>query len=80
MRSLTEGLNSGTCAGQIVIGVLALAAEYEVALRAERAEAKCALLCRSGGNPAGQPPRFDAERPRPSGGRTPTARAWRAWH
>lgn len=61
VRSLTEGLDSGTDTGRMVIGILALVAEYEVALKAERAEAKRALLRRNGGNLGGRPPRFDAE-------------------
>ena len=61
VRSLTEGLDSGTDTGRMVIGILALVAEYEVALKAERAEAKRALLRKNGGNLGGRPPRFDAE-------------------
>ncbi|GAA4658931.1 recombinase family protein [Gordonia humi] len=61
VRSLTEGLDSGTDTGQMVIGILSLVAEYEVSLKAERAEAKRALIRKRGGNLGGAPKKFDAE-------------------
>ena len=61
LRSLTDGLDGSTKAGRMVIGMLALVAEYEIDLKAERAEAKRALLRRNGGNLGGRPRKFDAE-------------------
>ncbi|MGB3696264.1 MAG: recombinase family protein [Gordonia sp. (in: high G+C Gram-positive bacteria)] len=61
LRSLTDGLDSSTEIGEMVMGMLALIAKYEVGLKTERAEAKRALLRKRGGNLGGRPKRFDAE-------------------
>ncbi|MFT3661766.1 MAG: recombinase family protein [Gordonia sp. (in: high G+C Gram-positive bacteria)] len=59
--ALTDGVNSATPAGRMVMGVLASMAEYELELKQERAEVKRALLRKRGGNLGGRPRRFDAE-------------------
>ncbi|GAS98821.1 resolvase domain-containing protein [Mycolicibacterium canariasense] len=61
LRSLTEGLDSATAAGRMVLTILASIAEYELDLKHERAEAKRALIRRRGGNLGGAKPKFDAE-------------------
>src|SRR4051812_47876282 len=44
LRSLTEGLDSSTDCGQLVITILAAVAKYELGLKHERAEAKRKLI------------------------------------
>jgi DNA invertase Pin-like site-specific DNA recombinase len=61
LRSLTEGLDSSTECGQMVITILAAVAKYELVLQAERAEAKRQLIRNRGGNLGGAKPKFDAE-------------------
>lgn len=61
LRSLTDGLDSQTECGRMVIGILAHVAEYEVALKEERAEAKRALIRKRGGSLGGAKPKLDAE-------------------
>jgi DNA invertase Pin-like site-specific DNA recombinase len=61
VRSLTEGLDSSTDCGRMVMGILAHVAEYEVALKHERAEAKRQLIRQRGGSLGGAKPKFDPE-------------------
>jgi DNA invertase Pin-like site-specific DNA recombinase len=61
VRSLTEGLDSSTECGRMVLGILAHVAEYELGLKAERAEAKRQLIRQRGGNLGGAKPKFDTE-------------------
>jgi DNA invertase Pin-like site-specific DNA recombinase len=61
LRSLTDGLDSSTSSGRMTMTILCAIAEYEVALKAERAEAKRQLIRKRGGNLGGAKPKFDAE-------------------
>lgn len=61
LRSLTDGLDSSTSSGRLVMGILASIAEYELELKAERSEAKRQLIRKRGGNLGGAKPKFDAE-------------------
>lgn len=61
LRSLTDGLDSGTASGKMTMTILCAIAEYEVALKHERAEAKRQLIRRRGGSLGGAKPKFDAE-------------------
>src|ERR1700753_1206469 len=61
VRSLTDGLDSSTDCGRMVIGILAHVAEYELALKHERAEAKRKLIRQRGGSLGGAKPKLDAE-------------------
>jgi DNA invertase Pin-like site-specific DNA recombinase len=61
VRSLTEGMDSSTECGRMVMGILAHVAEYEVSLKHERAEAKRQLIRQRGGSLGGAKPKFDRE-------------------
>lgn len=61
LRSLTEGIDSTTSAGRMVIGILSILAGYELELKHERAEAKRQLIRKRGGNLGGAKPKFDPE-------------------
>ncbi|WP_445168769.1 recombinase family protein [Mycolicibacterium sp. Dal123E01] len=61
VRSLTDGLDSSTECGRMVLGILAHVAEYEVALKNERAEAKRKIIRQRGGSLGGAKPKLDAE-------------------
>jgi DNA invertase Pin-like site-specific DNA recombinase len=61
LRSLTDGLDSSTASGKMTMTILCAIAEYEVALKHERAEAKRKLIRQRGGNLGGAKPKFDAE-------------------
>lgn len=61
IRSVTEGLDPSTPTGRLQIGMLALLAEYELGLKAERSEAKRQLIRQRGGNLGGAKPKFDPE-------------------
>ncbi|MFL0159522.1 recombinase family protein [Mycobacteroides chelonae] len=61
VRSLTDGLDSSTECGRMVMTILAAVAEYEVGLKSERAEAKRKLIRQRGGSLGGAKPKFDAE-------------------
>jgi DNA invertase Pin-like site-specific DNA recombinase len=61
VRSLTDGLDSSTECGRMVIGILAHVAEYELGLKHERAEAKRRLIRQRGGSLGGAKPKFDVE-------------------
>lgn len=61
VRSLTDGLDSSTDCGRMVMGILAHVAEYEVSLKHERAEAKRKLIRQRGGSLGGAKPKFDSE-------------------
>ncbi len=61
VRSLTEGLDSSTECGRMVITILAAVAKYELVLKSERAEAKRQLIRQRGGSLGGAKPKFDAE-------------------
>lgn len=61
VRSLTDGLDSNTPTGRLTLGILAHIAEYELELKAERAEAKRALIRQRGGKLGGREPKFNSE-------------------
>lgn len=61
VRSLTDGLDSSTECGRMVMTILAAVAEYEVGLKHERAEAKRKLIRQRGGSLGGAKPKLDAE-------------------
>lgn len=61
LRSVTDGLDSSTSSGRMVMGILASIAEYELELKHERAEAKRQLIRKRGGNLGGAKPKFDRE-------------------
>ncbi|EID10873.1 resolvase domain-containing protein [Mycobacterium xenopi RIVM700367] len=61
VRSLTDGLDSSTDCGRMVMTILAAVAEYEVGLKHERAEAKRKLIRQRGGSLGGAKPKLDAE-------------------
>lgn len=61
LHALTDGVDSSTAAGRMVMGVLASLAEYELELKSERAEAKRRLIRARGGNLGGAKPKFDTE-------------------
>jgi DNA invertase Pin-like site-specific DNA recombinase len=61
VRSLTEGMDSSTDCGRMVMTILAAVAQYELGLKHERAEAKRQLIRSRGGNLGGAKPKFDAE-------------------
>jgi DNA invertase Pin-like site-specific DNA recombinase len=59
--SVTEGLDPTSPAGRMQVGILAVLAEYELELKAERAEAKRQLIRQRGGSLGGAKPKFDSE-------------------
>jgi DNA invertase Pin-like site-specific DNA recombinase len=61
LRSLTDGLDSSTDCGRMVMTILAAVAEYELGLKTERAEAKRKLIRQRGGSLGGAKPKFDPE-------------------
>lgn len=61
VQSLTDGMDSSTPTGRMMLGVLASVAEFETELRAERAAAKRALMRKRGQSVGGRPRRFDAD-------------------
>lgn len=61
VRSLTDGLDSATPTGRMMLGILATVAEFEVQLRDERAEAKRALMRKNGQSLGGRPRKFNTE-------------------
>lgn len=61
VRSLTDGLDSSTDCGRMVMTILAAVAEYELGLKDERAEAKRALIRQRGGSLGGAKPKLNKE-------------------
>lgn len=61
LRSLTDNIDPDTASGKLMLGLLAHLAEYENDLKAERAEAKRALIRQRGGKLGGREPKFDSE-------------------
>ncbi len=61
VRSQTDGLDSSTDCGRMVMGILAHVADYELGLKHERAEAKRKLTRQRGGSLGGAKPKLDPE-------------------
>lgn len=61
VRSLTEGMDSSTDCGRMVMTILSAVAQYELGLKHERAEAKRQIIRARGGSLGGAKPKFDIE-------------------
>jgi DNA invertase Pin-like site-specific DNA recombinase len=61
IRSVTDNIDPTTPSGRMHVGMLALFAEYELELKAERSELKRQMIRERGGSLGGAKPKFDSE-------------------